>query len=91
MTARRRTPPAANPYAAEDAAKAAAAAKAERAPHKLTAAEVMLLPGRKVLELGNAGRLRHLDIGTPPARQPVTPKGTRSAKRGSTPRVRKGR
>jgi len=58
-----------------EAAKAAAAAKAERAPHQLTGAEVQLLPGRQVLDLGNAGHLRHLGIGLPiPA-----PKAAKSA------------
>lgn len=54
-----------------DSTKAAAAAKAERAPRTLTEAEVMLLPGRKVLELGNAGHLQHLGIGLP--LEPATP------------------
>jgi hypothetical protein len=60
---RRRVLPA--PGAAEEVAKAAAAAKAERAPHTLSEAEVLLLPGAKVLELGNAGKLRHLGLGLP--------------------------
>jgi hypothetical protein len=53
---------------AQQAAKAAASRKAERAPHRLTEAEVRLLPGQKVLELGNAGRLRHLGVGTAPVK-----------------------
>ena len=81
-----------DPSAAQEMAKAAAAAKAERAPHKLTEGEAMLLPGKKLLELGNAGRLRHLGIGAPAPKQPVTPNGTRSAQRGtSKTRTRKGR
>jgi hypothetical protein len=57
--------PTVHPLASMDAAKAAAAAKAERAPHTLTEAEVMLLPGKKVLELGNAGKLQHIGLGLP--------------------------
>ena len=78
MPPRRRVP--LDPAAAQDAAKAAASRKADRAPHKLTEAEVGLLPGRKVLELGNAGHLRHLGVGTKPVEPAtpavVTPKGT---------------
>jgi hypothetical protein len=59
---------------AQQAAKAAAARKAERAPRKLTEAEVQLLPGKKVLELGNAGHLRHLGVGTVP-RKSAAPAG----------------
>lgn len=59
---------------ARAAAKAAASRKAELAPHKLTEAEVMLLPGRKVLELGNAGHLQHLGLGLPPVKSAPTPK-----------------
>jgi len=51
---------------ARQAAKAAAAAKAERSPGKLTAAEVQVLPGKTVLALGNAGKLKHLGLGTAP-------------------------
>jgi hypothetical protein len=54
-----------DPGGAEEAAKAAAAAKADRAPHTLSDAEVMLLPGARVLDLGNAGHLRHLGLGLP--------------------------
>ena len=54
-----------DPGAAEEARRAAAAAKAERAPHTLSEAEVMLLPGAKVLQLGNDGHLVHLGIGLP--------------------------
>jgi hypothetical protein len=72
VTARRS---AVHPLAAMDAAKAAAADKAERAPHTLTEAEVMLLPGKKVLELGNAGKLQHIGLGIPPARK-AAPKKT---------------
>lgn len=57
---------------AREAAKAAAAEKARRAPHTLTEAEVRLLPRRKVLELGNADHLRHLGVGTEPLK-PATP------------------
>lgn len=56
------------------AAKAAASAKAQRAPHRLTDAEVQLLPGKTVLELGNAGHLKHLGVGTVPLK-PATPAG----------------
>lgn len=61
---RRRVLP--GPGEAEEAAKAAAAAKAERAPHTLSEREAMLLPGAKLLDLGNNGHLRHLGIGVPP-------------------------
>ena len=54
-----------DPGAADAARRAAAARKAETTPHLLSDAEVCLLPGRKVLELGNAGHLRHLGIGLP--------------------------
>jgi hypothetical protein len=54
-----------DPGTPEEARRAAAAAKAERAPHTLTEADVMLLPGAKVLQLGNDGHLRHLGIGLP--------------------------
>lgn len=96
----RRTPvhPAAAAEAARKAAKAAAAAKAERAPGKLTAAEAQLLPGKTVLELGNAGKLKHLGVGTalikPVTPAVATPKGTSrsAAQRGtSATRTRKGR
>jgi hypothetical protein len=91
MTQRRKIP-VTDPNAAQEAAKAAAAAKAQRAPHTLTEAEAMLLPGRKILELGNAGKLRHLGIGSPTPKQPVAPGGARSAQRGtSKTRTRKGR
>lgn len=66
MTARRRgipVPP--DPGAAEEARRAAAAAKAERAPHTLSEEEVLLLPNKTVLSLGNAGALRHLGVGLP--------------------------
>jgi hypothetical protein len=56
---------------AQQAAKAAASRKAERTPRKLTEAEVRLLPGRKVLELGNAGHLAHLGVGVRPAKTPA--------------------
>jgi hypothetical protein len=74
-----------DPVAALKAAKAAAAAKAERSPRSLTAAEVELLPGRRILELGNAGHLRHLGVGTAPlgSAAPAAPKKmpvSRSAK-----------
>jgi hypothetical protein len=74
---RRRTIPVTDPYAAEGAAKAAASRKAERAPHTLTEGDVKLLPGRKVLELGNAGKLQHLGLGLPvkPAAAPKTAAG----------------
>jgi hypothetical protein len=69
MTARR---PAVHPVVtaadALQAAKAAASRKAERTPHKLTEAEVRMLPGKRVLELGNAGRLQHLGVGTAPVK-----------------------
>jgi hypothetical protein len=59
---------------ARQAAKVAASRKAEVAPHELTESEVMLLPGKKVLELGNAGKLRHLGLGLPPHRSAAAPK-----------------
>lgn len=62
MTARRT---AVHPLAAMDAAKAAVAAKADRAPETLSADDLKLLRGAKILELGNAGRLRHLGLGLP--------------------------
>ncbi len=89
-----------DPAAAQEADRAAAAAKAERTPRKLTEAEVGLLPGRKVLELGNAGHLRHLGVGTAPVKPATpavaTPKGTsRAAQRGTSKagsaRARQGR
>lgn len=62
------------------AAKAAASRKAQRAPHRLTDAEVQLLPGKMVLELGNAGHLKHLGVGIAPlkpaAAGAVGPKAT---------------
>lgn len=79
---RRRIPP--TPGAGDEAAKAAAAAKAQRAPHTLSAAEVMLLPGAKVLEIGNAGHLRHLGIGLP---VPNTQAAKRTASRPERPMV----
>ncbi len=94
MPPRRRAP--ADPVAAQETAKTAAAAKAERAPRTLTAADVALLPGRKVLELGNQGHLRHLGVGTRPL-APATPATSARtsqlvAKRGaSTTRARTGR
>jgi hypothetical protein len=63
---------------AREAAKAAASRKAELTPHLLTEAEVMLLPGKKVLELGNAGKLRHIGLGIPPVRT-AAPKKTASS------------
>ena len=82
-----------DPGAAQELAEAAAAAKADRAPHTLTEREAMLLPGKKLLDLGNAGCLRHLGIGAAPRKQPAAPKGTRSAAKrgGKTPTRRKGR
>ena len=65
MARRRGIPLPPDPGAAEEARRAAAAAKAERAPHTLSEAEVMLLPGAKVLQLGNDGHLVHLGIGLP--------------------------
>jgi len=61
---------------ARQAAKDAASAKAERTPERLTAAEVRLLPGKTVLTLGNAGKLRHLGVGTAPLKSaaPAAPK-----------------
>lgn len=79
---RRRVLPAAG--AAEEAAKAAAAAKAERAPHTLSEAEVMLLPGAKVLEIGNAGHLRHLGLGLP---VPAPQAAKRAASRPAQPQL----
>ena len=64
--------------AAMDTAKAAVAAKADRAPETLTAEDLKLLRGAKILELGNAGRLRHLGLGLPLPRSPAraaAPKG----------------
>jgi hypothetical protein len=63
---------------AREAAKAAASRKAELAPHTLSEAEVLLLPGAKVLELGNAGHLRHLGVGIPTARTAAPKKKTAS-------------
>lgn len=63
---------------AQKAAKAAAAEKAQRTPHLLTEAEVMLLPGKMVLDLGNGGHLRHLGIGIPTARTAAPKKKTAS-------------
>lgn len=62
---------------ARQAAKDAAAAKADRSPHLLTADDLEFLHGRRILELGNAGLSRHLGIGqpvklTPPAKTPKT-------------------
>jgi len=82
MTARRTV--AAHPALAADAreaARAAAAEKAQRAPKTLTDQEVCLLPGKTVLELGNAGHLQHLGIGLPvkraaPARKAKTTAAT---------------
>ena len=58
-----------------EAAKAAAARKARLTPEELTEQEAMLIPPKLLLELGNAGRLRHLGLGLPlkpstPARTP---------------------
>jgi hypothetical protein len=98
MPPRRTTP--ADPGAALDAAKARVAKKAETVPHRLTEAEVRLLPGKRVLELGNAGHLRHLGVGVKPLKPPtpsvITPTtGTdrSAAQRGTrkTGRTRKGR
>jgi hypothetical protein len=75
--------------AAQDAAKAAADRKAERAPRTLTAAEVARLPGRRVLELGNAGHLKHLGVGTkplPPASPPGASKPAKQATSSVTPK-----
>jgi hypothetical protein len=75
------------------AAKAAAVAKADRAPHRLTEAEVGLLPGKKVLELGNAGHLRHLGVGVKPVKPATpavaTPKGTAAQRSSQTAKVAK--
>jgi hypothetical protein len=60
---------------ARELAKAAAADKARRTPHLLTEPEVMLLPGKMVLELGNQGHLQHLGIGIPTVRT-AAPKKT---------------
>ena len=85
----RRTAPV-DPATAIDAAKARAARKAETSPHRLTEAEVGLLPGKRVLELGNAGHLRHLGVGVKPVKPAtpavVTPKGTSrtAAQRGTS-------
>ena len=79
MTRRRPLPP--DPGAAGEAAKAAAAAKADRAPHTLTEREAMLLPGAKLLELGNAGKLQHLGLGVP---SPKTATPKRAASRAAT-------
>src|SRR5579863_5246377 len=64
MTRRRGIPAFPDP-AADAAQRAAAAAKADRTPHLLSEEEVLLLPNRKVLDLGNSGHLRHLGIGLP--------------------------
>ena len=100
MPPRRRVP--LDPAAAQDAAKAAAAAKAERAPHRLSEREAMLLPGKTLLDLGNQGHLTHLGIGLEPTTQTTSsaPKGS-TTKRGtgktagrtaaSTPKARTGR
>jgi hypothetical protein len=60
-------------HEAREAAKAAAAKKAETSPHRLTAAELEFLPGKTVLDLGNRGLLRHLGLGLPikPAPSPL--------------------
>jgi hypothetical protein len=56
---------------ARDAARAAAAEKAAKSPHLLTVDDLDLIPGRMVLDLGNAGHLRHLGIGLPPKHAPA--------------------
>ena len=79
MTARRvPVHPAQTAADAREAAKAAASRKAELAPHTLSEAEVLLLPGRKVLELGNAGKLQHVGIGIPPVKSAAAPQGRAS-------------
>lgn len=50
---------------AREAAVAAAADKARRAPHTLTEADLDLIPGKLMLELGNAGHLQRFGIGLP--------------------------
>lgn len=50
---------------AREAETAAAAEKAKRAPHTLSEAEALLIPGKTLLELGNAGKLTHLGLGLP--------------------------
>jgi hypothetical protein len=85
-----------DPAAALKAAKATAATKAERAPHTLTEAEVGLLPGKKILQLGNSGRLRHLGLGTAPLKPStpvITPKGSaqRGTRKTGNARARQGR
>lgn len=78
MTARRRTRVPLDPAAALEAAKAAAYRKAELTPHLLSEKEAMLLPGRKLLEIGNAGHLQHLGIGVP-AKTSAAPKARASS------------
>ena len=51
--------------AARSAAADVANEKARNAPHTLTTEELDLIPGRLLLDLGNAGRLVHLGIGLP--------------------------
>ena len=74
---------------AQQAAKAAANRQAELAPHKLTEAQVQLLPGRKVLELGNAGHLRHLGVGTAPVKS-ATPAAAAPKATAGKPTARRG-
>jgi hypothetical protein len=57
--------PAMAAHEAREAATAVANRKAELHPEQLTAEELELIPGRKVLELGNAGKLQHLGLGLP--------------------------
>jgi hypothetical protein len=67
MTARRQARKPA-PRPAADAARTrtanAASRKAASSPGKLTEAELSTLPGHAVLALGNAGKIKHLGIGT---------------------------
>ncbi len=65
MTARRRTRVPLDPGGARAAAAETANEKARTAPHKLTAEELDLIPGKLLLDLGNAGHLRHLGLGLP--------------------------
>jgi hypothetical protein len=85
VTAPRKVPvhPAMALHKAREAATAAANRKAELHPEQLTAEELELIPGRKVLELGNAGKLQHLGIGLP--FQPATPARTPPKKADSSP------
>lgn len=64
--------PAIAAHEAREAATAVANRKAELHPEQLTAEELELIPGRKVLELGNAGKLQHLGIGLPAKPTPTT-------------------